>query len=472
MFEQLDASPRLTANQWKIIVAAIIGDMLEFFDYFLIGFVLAFIVGPWQLSFGQSAIILLSSGIAAILGAMVWGRIADRIGRRKVFIGTVLNFSIATGVLAFTPDHGWIFLTVFRFFVGFGVGGLYCVDLPLVQEFVPASKRGFVGGLVTAFIPMGVLLGSVLGAFLAPLIGWRGLFACGLVPALLCLLIRAWVPESPRWLARMGRLEEARRSVAWALQVPPETLPLPVADLAEAQPMRWVELFKYPRSLLVSWLSNLGIQTTGYGVILWAPTLFVLQLGVTPQRAAFLFIFVSLAGFVGRIVFSWLSDAIGRRAAGALQGFGSAAMVLCAGLFHDVTLGAVSLFWLLIIAADFFFDGGSAIMGPYAAEVWPSKLRTSGMGSAYGFGGIGKIIGPIGLALIVGSSNIVKPDVTIAAIVPSFIYLAGWSLLAGIAYAFIGFETRGRSIEEIDAQLAAERERRSRPAGLPVRGSA
>jgi MFS transporter, putative metabolite:H+ symporter len=108
----------------------------------------------------------------------------------------------------------------------------------------------------------------------------------------------------------------------------------------------------------------------------------------------------------------------------------------------------------LIIAADFFFDGGSAIMGPYAAEVWPSSLRTSGMGSAYGFGGIGKIIGPIGLALI-GASNIVKPDVTIAAILPSFLYLAAWSALAGFAYAFIGFETKGRSIEDIDKGLTA-----------------
>jgi putative MFS transporter len=94
MFERLEASPTLTANQWRIIAAAILGDMLEFFDYFLIGFVLAFIVGPWRLSFGQSAIILLSSGIGAILGAAVWGRLADKIGRRAVFIGTVLNFFV------------------------------------------------------------------------------------------------------------------------------------------------------------------------------------------------------------------------------------------------------------------------------------------------------------------------------------------------------------------------------------------
>jgi len=457
MFERLDAVQSLTANQWRIVVAAILGDMLEFFDYFLIGFVLAFIIGPWQLTFGQSAIILLSSGIGAILGGFVWGRLADRFGRRAVFISTVLNFSLATGILALTPDHGWIFLTVFRFFVGFGVGGLYCVDLPLVQEFVPSSKRGFIGGLVTAFIPLGVMIGSVLGAFLAPAIGWRGLFACGLVPAMLCLLIRAWVPESPRWLVRMGRLEEARRSMAWALQVAPESLPLPEAQESTVQQSRWTDLFRYPRSLLVSWLTNLGMQTTGYGVILWAPTLFVLQLGVSPAEASYMFLFVSIGGFIGRVVFSILSEVIGRRGAGALQGFGSAAMVISAGLWHDAFLGTVSVFWLLIIAADFFFDGGSAIMGPYAAEVWPASLRTSGMGSAYGFGGIGKIIGPIGLAVIVGTSNIVKPEVTIAAIVPSFLYLGAWSALAGIAYAFIGFETRGRPLEDIDRQLTARR---------------
>src|SRR5690348_834650 len=77
----------------------------------------------------------------------------------------------------------------------------------------------------------------------------------------------------------------------------------------------WTDLFKYPRSLLVSWLSNLGMQTTGYGVILWAPTLFVMLLGVSPAEASYLFIFVSLAGFVGRFVFSGLSELIGRRAA-------------------------------------------------------------------------------------------------------------------------------------------------------------
>ncbi len=120
-------------------------------------------------------------------------------------MATVINFSLASGALAFTPDNGWVFLSVFRFFVGFGVGGLYCVDLPLVQEFVPARMREFIGPLVTACIPLGVMIASAIAAFLTPAIGWRGLFVVGLLPALFTLVIRAWMQESPHWLLRPGQ---------------------------------------------------------------------------------------------------------------------------------------------------------------------------------------------------------------------------------------------------------------------------
>src|SRR5260221_6838472 len=204
MFEILDRRTSLTGNQIKILAAAIIGDALEFFDYFLIGFVLAFLIGPWKLTFGQSATVLMSSGIGAIIGAYLWGWLADRIGRRVVFIGTVLNFSIATGLLYFTPENGWVYLAIMRFFVGTGVGGLYCVDLPLVQEFMPSSKRGWVGGLVTCVIPLGVGLGAVMGGFMGS-DQWRLLFAIGVLPAFLVLLGRPSVPDRPRWLCRQWR---------------------------------------------------------------------------------------------------------------------------------------------------------------------------------------------------------------------------------------------------------------------------
>jgi putative MFS transporter len=453
MLEHLDKQTQLTWNQYKIVAAAAIGDALEFFDYYLISFVIVFIIKPWQLTALESGIILLSSGIGAIAGAYIWGYVADRIGRRTVFIATVINFSVATGILALTPDHGWIFLTIFRFFVGVGVGGLYVVDLPLVQEFMPTSKRGFIGGLVTCFIPLGTMLGAILGAYLAPVVGWRGLFVVGLVPALLTLLIRAWVPESPRWLARMGRHEEARQSLAWALEIDPQSIPLSAVTLPPAEPTRFLDLFHYPRSLFVSWVGNLGIQTGVYGIGLWAPTLLMLVLSVSPADASFWMIWVNVGNFVGRFVFAWLSEAIGRRISAGIVGLGAAAATVAAGLFPTAMLGTISVFWLLLILVQTVGSGGWPVIGPYAAEVWPAKLRATGMGSAYGFGGIGKVIGPLGLALIIGSSNMLDFKVTLDAITPSFLYLAGWFALSGVVYLAFGFETKGRSFEEIDAAL-------------------
>jgi putative MFS transporter len=195
------------------------------------------------------------------------------------------------------------------------------------------------------------------------------------------------------------------------------------------------------------------------------PTLFVLLLRVPPAEASYLFIFITLGGLVGRIAFSLMSDRIGRRTGGMLCGFGGALFVLLAGMSYDVFIGTYSLFWLLLIAAAFFYDGGFAILGPYMAEVWPARLRTTGMGSAYGFGGLGKIIGPLGLALIVGSSNIIKPEAKLDAIVPAFVYLAAWLALTGVAFLVFGIETRDRSITEIDEDLAEP----IAPAAPPVR---
>jgi MFS transporter, putative metabolite:H+ symporter len=449
-FEQIDQRP-MTRRQYSIVAAAILADMFEFFDFFLLGFILSFIVEPWQLTYNQVAFLLLTSGVGGIVGAFAWGYLADRIGRRKVFIATVLNFSLATGALALVPEGGWFLLGLLRFVVGFGVGGLYTVDLPLVQEFVPTSKRGLLGGIVTAAIPVGILSGGLLAGALGSVIGWRGLVLIGAAPALLSLLIRAVVPESPRWLINNGRRDEARQSIGWALNIPLEEVKLP----KEVPSIRtdWRELLRYRRSLIVSGLGNLGVQTAAYGVVIWAPTLLVLVLGVSPAQAAYLFVSIGVAGLVGRISFSVLSERIGRRLSGGLLGFGGALFLVLAALTHDVFLGGVSVFYLMMIAADFFTDGGFAIVGPYAAEVWPTNLRTSGMGAAYGLGGVGKIVGPVGLALIAGSTQIVSPEATIAGLTPGFIFLACFAALAGFVYLFFGIETRGKSIEELDAEL-------------------
>jgi len=456
MLERLERQEKLTSNQWKIIATAGIGDMLDFFDFFLIGYVLAFILKDWQLTYGQSALILISAGLGAVPGSFFWGWMGDLIGRRKVFILTALNVAAATGIMYFTPSQdgwvpGWLFLIFFRFFVGFGNAGLIAVDIPLVQEFVPTYKRGWVSGLTTALLPGGNVLGAISGAFLAPYIGWRGLFLVGLTPALLVLMIRYWIPESPRFLMRVGRFEEARKSLAWALKCDPEEIDLPT-EAAEIERTSWLELFRYPRSMLAACLVALS-QTGGVGILMWITALFVMVLKVTPAEASYLMIWVGLLGIVGRVVASWMSDAFGRRASGFLIGVGGAISMALAGYLHDVYVGTVSVFFVLIMVQRFFGDASYAIIGPYLAEVWPNRLRASGMGFSYGIGNLGKIIGPLGLALVIGSSNYITPKATLDQIFPALLFLAFWYGQAGLVFLLLGIETRNVSIEQIDSKL-------------------
>jgi MFS transporter, putative metabolite:H+ symporter len=463
VLEKLDAQQKLTANQWKIAFAATIGDMLDFFDFGLIAFVLAFIVKDWHLTFGESGMILLASGISAPFGSLLWGWAADKIGRRKAMIGTVLNTSIATGAMALTPEHAWIYLVICRLFVGFGVTGMYSVDITIIQEFVPSAKRGWLTGLTTTMLPAGFLLGALLSAFATPYIGWRGLFAIGLLPAFLTLYIRAWVPESPHWLMRMGRFEEARRSLAWALEIDPKDISLP-AVAPTVEHTRWTELFKYPRSIFAGALTGLS-QTGGVGLALWQVTLLVMVLQISPAEASKLGIWIAVAAIAGRFLCSWISDAWGRRPAGVFSCMTAAACMSLAGYLHSVFVLGVSMFYVMLLLQSFFGSGNYSIVGPYMGELWPGRLRGSGMGFVYGIGNLGKFIGPAGLALIAGSSNYVKPEATLDALVPGFNYFAFWYVLGAFAFWFIGFETSRRSIVEINSAL-------DRPATVAAAGAA
>ncbi|HML11337.1 MAG TPA: MFS transporter [Stellaceae bacterium] len=452
MLELLEQQTALTANQWKIFAASVLAGMLDFFDFFLIGFVLAFFVQDWHLTYGQSALILFSSGVAAIPGGIICGWLGDKIGRRSVLIIMILALSLATGAMALTPEGDWLYLAVMRFIVGFGVVGVAAVDLPLVQEFVPASKRGLITGLSGALVPGGGLLAAALSAGLGTTVGWRGLFLFGLLPALMALVVRFWIPESPRWLITRARIEDARKSLAWALQIPPERVTLPEVAPTPVK-SSWIELFRYPRSLIVGILTGLS-QTGANGLGLWQVTLIVLVMKVPPAEASFLVVWITLIGIFGRCFGSWLTEKLGRRPSGILCcGLAAVAMSL-AGYLHDVMLGAASMFFLLLVVTNFFTNGNSAIVFSYMAEMWPLPIRASGYGFVYGISNLGKFIGPAGLAVIIGTSNYVTPKATLDGLVAGFNYFAAWYVLAFLAYLLSGVETRGQTIEELDARFA------------------
>jgi len=455
LLAKLDNS-RLTANHYKLIATAMLGDMLEFFDYWIIGFVLAFIVVPWKLSFGATAIVLLSAGVGSLLGAFSFGYLADRIGRIPVLIITTITFSVPSGLMYFTPEGNWMFLAFFRLVVGLGVGGLYAVDLPLVQEFVPSRYRAITGGIVTALIPAGSLIGGICAAYLTPMIGWRGLFLIGLIPAVLSLAFRFWMRESPRWLIKQGRYQDAVASINWATgeNIDYRNVVVTAADRAAEKRASFTEIFQCRRSVGVTWTTGFMQALMDYGFTLWGPTLLALVLKVSARRAAEMFIIVPISSIIAKFTWPFLAEKFGRRPCGMAVGVGAFITCMIIALYWNAWWGSVPVIYLAFIAVFVFIGGGWAITGPYATEVWPQRLRATGMGSAYGIAGLGRIVGPFVLSLFAGAGNVVSPKATTGAIAPTYMFYAVCGLVLSAAYYF-GIETRGKSIAEIEAMVTS-----------------
>jgi len=252
---------------------------------------------------------------------------------------------------------------------------------------------------------------------------------------------------------RMGRQEEARRSLAWALMIDPKEITLPPA-LPALEQTRWLELFKYPRLIAAGGLTGLT-QTGGASLGLWGATLLVIVLNITPAHAAFLMVWVGLTGIVGRFFIAALIEPLGRRGAGTLACGMAAVLLVLQGYLWHVFIGSWSLFYILFLAQTFFSSAIYSVVGPYMSEIWPARLRSSGMGMSYGIGNLGgKVLGPAGLALIMGAGDIIKPAApNLVMLGPAFVYFASWLVLGVIGFWVFGPEPKGRTFEEMDSAL-------------------
>lgn len=445
----IEQSP-LTRRQRLLVGAAVVSNTVEFFDFFIIGFILSIIAGPWQLTFGESAVILLSGGVGTTLGALFWGRIADKIGRRPTFLWTVIVFSVGTGVCAAIPDGAWILFALLRVVVGFGVGGLPVVDIPLISEFVPSKHRGRIAGLAVVFIPVGLFLGAQASALWGDTLGWRGLLLLGLIPVVLVFPIRVIVRESPRWLIQQGRLEEARTNVAWYRHMDPADVVLPPVEAFAQSAVGFGEVWRNHRKpLLIATIGSFCFITASASVQAWGPTLLTQLMRIEPAQAAELFVLVSLASLIGRLFSSRIADVIGRRSTMLVSGVVGAGFVTLSALSGDAVWFGVSVFYIGVLGAFLFGDGSFGIINTFTSEMFPSNVRATGLGMAYGIGALGKVFGPALLAIVSGSGNLISPEATQDAVVPAFLIMAGLLVIGGILYLF-ATETKGRSFEDID----------------------
>src|SRR6266478_1874310 len=263
----------LTPRYYLTIALLVFQEMFEFYDFFLVGYLVSVLAPGWHLTYGQGAVMLLSSGVGAIFGSLVGGRLGDTVGRKKMIWGGGLVFSLGAAGCALIPDGAWILFSMLRFVVGFGSIAAVSAQNPLVVEITPTRYRTFVSSMMVVPVALGTMFAAMVSANLLPVIGWRGVAATGAMPILTSLLI-AWIaPESVRWLLSRGRNAEARREAAKLLGVPEASVALPNVIEPTGKSGSMSELFHDQKRfwwVVVIWI---GISTGTYGVILWGPTI-------------------------------------------------------------------------------------------------------------------------------------------------------------------------------------------------------
>lgn len=450
LVELYDAAP-LDARYWVSIALAISTSVFDYFDFYIVGFLVAVLAPQWHLTFGQTSIMLLSAGVGAIIGSLAWGALSDRFGRKTLLVAGVLLCALGSGSISLIPDGAWIMFAGLRFVVGFGVGAAASVAVPMIVEYTPTRHRTVLASATVIPVSLGVLAASLTSAMLLQQIGWRGLAMLGFVPLLPAALIALVMPKSVRWLVSRGRLAEARRIVARTLKTSPDTLAeAPNIDIGTTSAVppqtRFTDLLAQPKLFWLTVIVWFGASTANYGVFLWGPTIVALLMGASPHQVAYLFVIVSLVGMLGRVIFSLLPQWIGRRRCGEIMGYGIAVSLGAAALFFDRTLFGYPAFVVLLIPAALFFDGGFANIAPYSAEIFPVRLSARGVGLAQASNGVGKIAGPLCLALIAGATNLITPKATIEAVMPAFLFLACCGVAIGLAFSLFGVETHGKPL--------------------------
>ncbi|PZG93507.1 MFS transporter [Streptomyces sp. NTH33] len=400
----------------------------------------------------------------ACVGALFWGRMTDRYGRKKLFLITLAVYLAATALTSISFEAWWFFL--FRFLTGFGIGGEYAAINSAIDELIPASHRGRVDLIINGSFWLGAVGGSLLSILalntdiLAANVGWRMTFALGAVLAVVILLVRRHVPESPRWLLIHGRDREAEDIVTdierRVEQEKGEPLPEPHGEITLHQrgSVSFVEIgrtvFSHYRrratlgfSLFIGQAFLYNAITFGFGAIL---TKFF---DVPSGHTGYYFAVIAAGNFLGPLLLGHLFDTVGRRVmisstyllAGLLL-FGTA-WLFGRGVLSAGTLTAC---WCVVL---FFASAGASSAYLTVSEIFPMETRAMAIAFFYALGtAAGGISGPLVFADLTGTGQV--GDTVLA-----FQIGAALMCAAGLVAAFLAVKAEQRSLEDIAKPLSA-----------------
>ncbi|MGW3944349.1 MFS transporter [Streptomyces phaeochromogenes] len=436
--ERLPVTRRLT------LIRVIIGSA-TFFDAYTvlaIAFAMPQLVDEWNLSSSQVGLILSAGYLGQLVGALLFGALAERIGRLPTLLITIVLF--VSMDLACLFAWSGTSMMIFRFVQGIGTGGEVPVASAYINEFIGARKRGRFFLLYEVIFPAGLMFAGIAGYFLVPVFGWRALFVVGIIPAVLTIPLRWLMPESPRWLAAKGRHEDADAVVRkleedatrQGLELP-EPVIRPVDPKATAR-SDWRELFKgiYRRRTLMIWALWICVYTVNNGLVTWLPTLYKKVFGLPLETSLAYGWITSGVGVVASLVCALLIDRVGRK-----RWYAVAFLASTVPLVLLTALGATTATQVVVLApiAYAILQTISFSLYLYSAELYPTRLRAIGTGFGSAWLRAGSSIGPLLVGWIVA-------DLGIRYVFSAF---AAVALIGGLVTVFFAIETKGRVLEEL-----------------------
>ncbi len=427
---------------WRLLILIGSGIAFEALDTALIAFVLAKMIGSWNLTPVQMGYIGSAALVGMSLGAICSGTLADRIGRRAMFSATLAVYSLGTALCAFSWNLES--LLVFRFIVGFGVGGQPPVANALMSEYAPAKHRGKMLVLQNCSWAIGWLVASLISYLVIPKFGWQLAFVIGAAPALLVLYIYKILPESAMYLVSKGRYQEAHEQVAKIerelgvpVGEPPKPSEIPVVETGKT--INFFDLWKptFIRRTVCLWLLWFGIVFAYYGMFTWLPSLLV-KSGFNLVKSFEYMMWMTCAQVPGYFAAAYLVDKIGRR---ATLGSFLAITAISAFMFGGAKSVPEVIFWGCMIS--FFNLGAWGICHAYSAEQYPTYARATGVGWAAAFGRTGGIIAPIVVGWIMTGPERIPA-----------VFMMFTAVLAIIAadIFILGRETAGKTLDELAAR--------------------
>jgi len=434
--ERLEALP-VSKFHYLLLISAGLGWMFDSMDTGIISFVLPVLMKAWNLSPEQVGTLGSIGLVGMALGAILSGTIADLIGRKKVFASTLIIYSMSTGLCGLSWNYESLLL--FRFLVGFGLGGQLPVAVTLVSEFSPAKHRGKFLVLLESFWAMGWLLAALVSYLVIPWLGWQSAFYIGALPALYVFYLWKSIPESPRYLASKGQLAQAEAIVqnielqsgvhrTAAKQDPQQILKSPPKMVV-------TELFsrRFLKRTVFLWLLWFGIVFSYYGIFTWLPSLLALK-GFTLTKSFQYVMTMTLAQIPGYFSAAYLVDKLGRKPTLAIYLMGTAISAYFFGQSTDAQ-GILVLGSLM----SFFNLGAWGLVYTYTPELYPTHARATGAGWAAGFGRIGGILAPVVVGLMIGTYQLSSQSV--------FLMFASVLILTTLNVIILGEETKGRPID-------------------------